>query len=124
MGLYGERLLATDIHNIEPDIDVPTAMSVLNAMFRVLSHAQSPGHIWHANPWMHELVELRDPTGKPVRLVSSPGTATCGWCHERHSIEQVKVCRWEAHNVRPEVFEAARLKALNTASKLKERDER
>jgi hypothetical protein len=101
---------------------MPTILAVLNTMFRVLGQNQTQGHIWHANPWMHEFTELRDPTGKPVRIVSSPGTATCGWCHERHSIEQIKVCRWEANHIRPEVFEAARLKALNTASKLKEKN--
>lgn len=114
---FPRGLLAADIHALRPDIEVGLIDEVLHQMFQVLQTNRLPNTEWVADAAFYEI--NAHPTRPGVRLISSPGTATCGWCKRVHSIEEIKKCRWEATRIKPEVFEAAKIKALGTASKLK-----
>lgn len=114
---FTRGLLAADIATQCPDIDIGVIDEVLFRMFLVLQANRVPNTEWVADPAFYEI--NTHATRPDVRIVSSPGTATCHWCKRVHAIEQIKKCRWEATRIKPEVFEAAKIKALGTASKLK-----
>lgn len=109
-------------HNT-PGVDMVHVMRVIDELFNIAHVNRSGGELVWVNT-THGTISFGDsPPTLSRKNVSTPkGSARCGWCLEVHKIEQIKVCRWKANRIDPAVFEAARLAALGTASKLKEND--
>lgn len=115
--------LYTRVSHNTPGVDIVHVIRVLDELFNI-AHVNRVGNelVWMDTT--HGQISFGDsPPSLSRKSVSTPkGSARCGWCQEVHKIEQIKHCRWKANRIDPAVFEAARLAALNTASKLKEQD--
>lgn len=111
------------VSNNTPGVDPVHVIRVLDELFNII-HANRFGNELAWMDTTHGQINFGSSPSLPGQHVATPrGSAMCGWCHEVHKIEKIKVCRWKANRIDPAVFEAARLKALGTASKLKENDD-